>query len=399
MNTKVIIIGGGSAGISVAARLRRFGDCDVTLVEPSSTHYYQPAWTLVGGGVIAREQTARAMSSVIPRGVTWLRDRVVAIDPFTRRVQTEGNGHAEYDFLVAAPGLELDWGGVPGLADALERPEVVSVYSYDGAPRTWQALQGFEGGSAVFTCPPMPIKCAGAPQKILYLAADLWRQRGLLARSRVTFGTATPAIFGIKEYAEVLTRVAAGYGIDVRLSHSLSLVDADRREATFITPAGDQEREFTVSYDLLHVVPPQRAPEFIRTGPLASEKDPVRGWIEVDKHTLQHVRHPEVFALGDATDTPNAKTGAAVRSQTPVLVANLRAAIDGKPLCASYGGYGACPLITGYRKLLLAEFDYTGKPTPSFPVIDTMKERYDMWLMKRYGLPWLYWNLMLRGWA
>ncbi len=390
---RVLIIGGGHAGISVAARLRRAGQSDVALIEPASTHYYQPAWSLVGGGAYAREATAHSMKSVIPGGVRWIQDRAVSIDAEAGEVATGLSGDVAYDFLVAAPGLQLDWDRIPGLPEALKTPSVSSNYDYDLAAKTWQCLEPFVGGTALFTCPPMPIKCAGAPQKILYMACDHFRRRGVRDKIQVIFATATPSMFAVPEYSAVLERVVERYGIDVRYQHNLVRVDPDQREAVFEATAGEAKREVVLHYDFLHAVPPQSAPDFIKRSPLAGPD----GWIDVDMHTLRHTKFPNVFALGDATNTPNTKTGAAVRKQVPVLVENLLAAMSGKDPAAAYDGYGACPLVTSYRSVLLAEFDYSKKPTPTIPLIDTMKERYDMWLLKKYGLPWLYWNLMLKG--
>jgi sulfide:quinone oxidoreductase len=389
----VLIIGGGTAGITVAAQLRRAGQRDVAVVEPSHTHYYQPSWTLVGAGAMPRERTARSTQSVMPRGVQWIQDRVASIDAERNRVATESSGEIGYDFLVAAPGLQLDWDRIPGLGEALKTPHVSSNYSYDLAPRTWQRLQALGGGTALFTCPPMPIKCPGAPQKIAYLACHHFLRRGVREKIDVVFATATPSMFAVPEYAAILERVVERYGIDVRYQTNLVRVEPSRREAVLEATAGDAKQELSLQYDFLHAVPPQSAPDFIKRSPLAGEG----GWIDVDKHTLRHAKFPNVFGLGDATNTPNSKTGAAVLKQAPVLVGNLLAAMAGRELPGSYDGYGACPLTTSYKSVLMAEFDYDKKPTPTIPLIDTMKERYDMWLVKKYGLPWMYWNLMLKG--
>jgi len=390
---RILIIGGGSAGISVAARLRRNGEKDVAVIEPSENHYYQPSWTLVGGGACSAEATVRATNRVIPRGVRWIRDRVATIDAEGQKVTTESSSEIGYDFLVAAPGIQLDWNRIPGLREALETPYASSNYEYRLTAKTWQCLQQIRGGTALFTCPPMPIKCAGAPQKIMYMACDYLRQRELLDKTHVIFGTATPSMFAVPEYSAILDEVVHRYGIDARFNNKLVRVDPDRRDATFEAPEREGTREVSVHYDFLHAVPPQSAPDFIKSSPLAG----AGGWIEVDQNTLRHTKYPNVFALGDATTTPNTKTGAAVKSQAPVAVENLLAVMSGRNPTARYTGYGACPLVTSYRSVLLAEFDYTKKPTPTIPLINTMKERYDMWLLKKYGLPWFYWNLMLKG--
>ncbi|MBU8900050.1 pyridine nucleotide-disulfide oxidoreductase [Corallococcus sp. H22C18031201] len=394
---RVLIIGGGTAGIAVAARLALAGQKRVAILEPSERHYYQPLWTLVGAGEARIEDSVREERSLIPRGVTWIQDAAEEVDPVRRRVQTRGGRQLGYDFLVVAPGIQLDWDRVAGLREALRTDFVTSNYDPELAPKTWRLLQRFEGGTALFTHPATPVKCAGAPQKVMYLAADLFRRKGLRERTRVVFGSGAKAIFGVKAYAQVLEGVVKRYDIDTRFEHNLVAVDGERREATFeVTRDGKTERA-TVPYDFLHATPPQSAPAFIQRGPLAWQDGPNRGWVKADKHTLQHPDHPEVFALGDASDLPTSRTGAAIRRQAPVLVENLRAVMSGRPPPARYDGYASCPLTTGYGRLLLAEFDYEGKPTPSLPFINTLQERRDMWFLKKYGLPRLYWNFMMRG--
>lgn len=392
---RIVIVGGGTAGITVAARLRRAGQSDVAIVEPAETHYYQPLWTLVGGGAAPAEDSARPMADVIPKGVRRIRERVRAFEPEANRILTEQGTAVAYDVLVVVPGIQLDWDKVNGLPAALDDERVSSNYLYELAPKTWRLIQQTEpGDTLVFTMPSTPIKCAGAPQKIAYLAADDLRRRGIDAK--IVYATGGPAIFGVKEFAAVLTRVAAGYGIDVRTGHELVEVRPETQEAVFAVKQGDELEQVTIRYDLLHVCPPQSAPDLVKQSPLADASNPL-GWVEVDKHTHQHVRYPNVFSLGDAGSTPNSKTGAAIRKQAPVAVRNILAHLDGTSLRARYDGYASCPLTTAHNRMLLAEFDYDLKPTPSIPLIDTMKPRYDMWLLKRYGLPWMYWHLMLKG--
>jgi len=387
---RVLIVGGGTAGITVAARLRRAGVTGVTLLDPSDTHWYQPLWTLVGGGQAPLRITWRPQATVIPPGVSWIRDAATAVDPEARRVTTAGGAELDYDLLVLAPGIQLNWQAVPGLADAVGRDVVTSNYSSAYAPRTWELIRSMRSGTAVFTQPSGPFKCGGAPQKIAYLAADYWRRKGCLKDIRIILVIPDAAIFKAAPWVPLLDRVAARYGIEVRLRSELVALDPARREATI---AGDTGKE-VVRYDLLHAVPPQSAPDWIKQStPLA---DP-SGYLEVDRHTLAHPRHPEIFALGDAAGLPTSKTGAAIRKQAPVVVENLLAAMHGRPATARYDGYTSCPLVTARDRMLLAEFDYDQRPTPTIPFIDTMKERRDMWLLKRYGLPAMYWHGMLKG--
>ena len=397
MNTShhgVLIVGAGTAGLTVAARLAKAGVRDVTVVDPSDKHYYQPLWTLVGGGQARLESTGRLQSSVIPKGVEWIRDAVSAFEPDANRVLTVGGRSLTYEQLVVAPGLELHFERIPGLAEALDVAPVSSNYRADLAPRTWELIRGMKSGTAVFTQPAGPIKCAGAPQKIAYLAADYWRRRGMLGDIRVVLVLPDPAMFKVKVWADQLEKVAARYGIEVRLSSEMVAVDGPGREVTIAdNAAGTRE---TLHFDLLHAVPPQSAPDFVAASPLADPESPF-GYVKVDRHTLVHPEYPNVFSLGDVANVPTSKTGAAIRKQAPVVVANLSAARAGAPLTARYDGYTSCPLVTARDKMLLAEFDYDLQPAPSLPVIDTTKERRDMWVLKRFGLPALYWHGMLKA--
>ncbi|AOT61922.1 MULTISPECIES: NAD(P)/FAD-dependent oxidoreductase [Streptomyces] len=393
---RIVIIGAGSAGVSVAARLRRAGERDVAVLDPSLRHHYQPLWTLVGGGRAPLEESVRPQDSVMPRGVRWIRRAARAVDPGAREVALDDGGTVSYDQLVVCPGIQLDWDRVPGLEAGLGEDGLSSNYLARTAPATWRFIRRTRSGTAVFGMPSGAIKCGGAPQKIAYLAADYWREQGLLGRIDVHLVLPGAAVFGVPEFARVLEGVIRRYGIHVHYGSEVTEVRPEAREVT-VTDLGTGSTS-TLPYDMAHLVPPQSAPDWIKRGPLAASGDPA-GYVEVDRHTLRHVRYPDVWALGDAASSPNAKTGAAVRKQAPVVVENLLAALDGREPTASYGGYSSCPLTTARTKMLLAEFDYSGRPAPSIPVIDTVRERTDMWYLKRRGLPFLYWNLMLRGLA
>lgn len=392
----VVIIGGGSAGITTAARLRKAGVSDIAVIDPSDTHYYQPMWTLVGGGQADIGPTARPESSVIPRGVAWIKDAAVGVDPVNNSVALASGKSVEYQWLIVASGIQLDWAKIPGLSDTLGRNGVSSNYSFDLAPKTWEFIRELKSGTAVFTMPPGPIKCAGAPQKIAYLAADHWRRTGVLKDIDVHMVLPTPGMFGVPEFAETLKKVVARYGITVHFETKVMSIDGDSQSMNLAPLAGGDER--VLSFDMAHVTPPQSAPDWIKTSPLADPESPF-GYMAVDKHTLQSTVFENVFGLGDCTNTPNSKTAAAIRKQSPTLVANLLAARAGRAASKSYDGYASCPLITAKGKCVMAEFNYELKRTPTFPVLDMTKERWDMYMVKKVGLPILYWNFMLKGTA
>ena len=390
---QVLVIGGGAGGLSTAARLRnRESPPEVAILEPSEKHYYQPLWTLVGAGIFPKEESMRDEADFIPRGATWIRDAAVEIDPDRNLVRTASGRSLEYDFLILAIGVRLDWEKVPGLRESVGKAGtgVVSNYSYETVSSTWEAIRSFKGGTALFTEPRTPVKCGGAPQKIMYLAEDAFRRNGVRERCTVQFFNGKPALFTSPYYIPALEEVCESRGMEVKLEHDLQELRPDAREAVFRDLKAGVE--VVVHYDMIHVTPPMSPPAFVRESPLANAD----GWVEVDRNSLRHVRYPNVFSLGDASSLPTSKTGAAVREQAPVLVQNLLAAIEQRPGLASYDGYTSCPVVTGYGKLILAEFDYSKNPTETFP-FDQSQERYSMYALKAYALPRLYWHGMLRG--
>lgn len=393
---QVLIVGGGTAGITVAARLLRKGYTDVAIIEPSDKHYYQPLWTLVGGGQAKAGTTERAEASVMPKGAEWIRTAAESFDPDNNTVTCSDGTTYGYDVLVVAPGIQLDWAATEGLEGTLGEGGVSSNYRFDLAPKTWEFIRNTRSGTAVFTMPTGGVKCAGAGQKIAYLASDYWRRQGVLSDIDVHLVVPGPRIFGIPGIADNLDKVIADYGITLHTESEMTAVDADARKVT-VSAVGPSGSDAMLPYDMLHVVPRQSAPDWIKRSPLSTGD--AAGYVEVDKHTLQHVRYTNVFALGDVASSPNAKTGAAVRKQAPVVVENIDALIDGRPLPGSYDGYSSCPIVTSSHDMLLAEFDYDLNITPSFPGLDPTKPHRAYWYLKKYGLPFLYWNLMLKGLA
>jgi sulfide:quinone oxidoreductase len=390
----VAIIGGGSGGITVAARLKRKGVRDIVIIEPSDTHWYQPLWTLVGGGLVSSSKTKKPMADYIPKGVAWVKAKATTVDPANNTISLDNGGTVSYDWLVVAAGIQLDWGRVPGLKETLNSNGVSSNYLVESAEQTWRNVSSMTSGTAVFSMPAGPIKCAGAPQKIAYLACDHWKKQGVLDKIDVHLVLPTPKMFGIKEFSDTLEKVVAKYGITVHFRSEVTAVDGPNR--TITVHDMDANSDTQIRYDMAHIVPPQSAPDWLKATPLADQENPAK-YVKVDKHTLRNPDFPNVFALGDCTTTPNSKTGAAIRKQAPVLVANLVAAIKGQPTSASYDGYASCPIVTSSKTCIMAEFNYDLERTPSFPVIDMTKERRDMFVVKRWLLPILYWRFMLHG--
>ena len=394
---RVLIIGGGTAGITVAASLKRHGSgaIDIAVVEPSETHYYQPAFTLVGAGVYDLARTRRSTDSLVPSGVKRIKAAARTFDPTNNKIKLSTGDSVTYDYLVVCTGVKLDWGKVGGLSDALGRGGVCSNYSPDHVNYTWECLKALKPGSkAVFTQPPLPFKCPGAPQKIVYLTADHLHSRGILRDVEIKYFVHAPVIFGVPFFARDLVKIAERYGVEVNYQHNLVAVDAKAKMAIFEIAGGDKLGErIEVPYDMLHVSPPQSPSDDIKSSPLVN----AGGWVEVNQNSMQHVRHANVFAVGDVTSTPNSKTAAAVRKQAPVVVRNILKLMDGQGVDGGYDGYASCPLTTAKGKAIIAEFIYGGKVTPTLPLRDPGKERWLGWWIKVSGLPIMYWNYMLKG--
>lgn len=392
----IVIIGGGAGGISLASSLlKRQPDLDIAIIEPSDVHSYQPGWTMVGGGVFPVDRTRRAMAEVMPDRVIWYRTTAQGVDVENEQVICEDGQQYGYRRLVIAPGLVLDWGAIDGLEVTLGKNGVTSNYRFDLAPYTWSLVQSMSRGTALFTQPPMPIKCAGAPQKAMYLSCDHWRRQGKLGDIDVGFQNAGGVLFGVPEYVPALQRYIDTYGIDVRYQHRLVAVDGESQTASFMVSRERGDEVIEHHFDMLHVVPPQKAPAFIAESGLGNRA----GWLDLNSETLQHQRYQNIFGLGDVSGTANAKTAAAVRKQVPVVAQNLLASFDARPLSAEYAGYGSCPLTVERGRIVLAEFGYGGQLQPTFPrwVNDGTRPTRAAWLLKEKALPWLYWDVMLKG--
>ena len=407
----VLIVGGGTAGIGVAAMLQREGLKNVTIIEPKDVHYYQPLWTLVGGGIKPVEKSVKPMRVVLPKNTEWIQGKVSGFKPEENQVELEDGSKVNYDYLVVASGIQIDWNKIPGLVEGLEKEDsgVVSIYDYNFADKTWKTFESvvLKGDKSspknlLFTMSPTPIKCAGAPQKIMWLMEDTLRKKNLRSLATISFWTPGGSMFGVPYYSQKLEQIRQERGVVGKFLHELVAVDPENKVATFQNK--DTNKTVKESFDLLHVAPHMSPPDFLKKSPISD----AAGWVDVDKHTMQSTKFNNVFGLGDCTNTPNSKTAAAITSQAPVVVHNLFRVMDGKPLDGFYSGYASCPLIVAHGRTILAEFGYGGKlmetfsrETGKFPLnlVGTegaLQQRF-FYFLKEQLFPFVYWNLWTRG--
>ena len=392
----VVIVGGGSAGIATAASmLKRNRNISLAIIEPSELHYYQPGWTMVGAGVFSAAFTKREERKLIPKGATWIKASATSFSPDDNMVTLCDGRGLSYDVLIVCPGITLNWSAIDGLTETLGKNGVTSNYRYDLASYTNELIKNMRKGRALFTQPPMPIKCAGAPQKAMYLSCSNWERAGVLKDIDVQFHNNGAVLFGVTEYVPALMEYIERYGANLNFQSTLVAIDGPSKTATFEQKIGDEVRIVEEKFDMIHVVPPQVAPDFISSSPLAAPN----GFIDVEQDTLRHTKYKNIFALGDACNAPNAKTMAAVRKQAPVVAVNALAALDGRAPVADYDGYGSCPLTVERGKIVLAEFSYGGKLAPSFPtwLINGTRPSRLAWALKDTILPPVYWYGMLKG--
>ncbi|KAL1618545.1 hypothetical protein SLS56_010519 [Neofusicoccum ribis] len=405
-NHKVAVIGGGSAGLAISHQLLqsgKFAQDDIAVVDPAKWHHYQPGWTLVGGGLKTKEELRRPMDSLIDPKLKFYNDSVGTFSPEKNSFTLGNSGDSvSYEHLIVAPGISINYDSIKGLPEALANPDslVSSIYGYDTCDKVFGTIQKLKKGSAIFTQPAGVIKCAGGPQKIMWLALDHWKKAGLYSPGSasaidISFATGLPGMFGVPKYSAKLEELRKERGVEGLFQHDLVSIDGNKATFTRL----DTKEQVTKHFDLLHVVPKMGPHAFVKNSALANEA----GYVDVDDGTTRHKKFSNVWSAGDASSLPTSKTAAAITAEAPVLVRNLLQAMEGKEPDATYDGYTSCPLLTEYGKVLLAEFKYAGEPKETFNKwfgIDQATPRRAFYHLKKDFFPWVYYKSMVKGnWA
>ncbi|KAI1615153.1 hypothetical protein EDD37DRAFT_391014 [Exophiala viscosa] len=399
---RIVVVGGGSAGLAVSHQLLRsgkFSQNDIAIVDPAQWHHYQPGWTLVGGGLKNKEDLREPLNSLVDPKFKFYNNGVGSFSPEENTLTLDNGDKLGYQQLVVAPGIKVNFDSVKGLPEALADPKslVSSIYGYDFCDKAFRSIQKLSSGAALFTQPAGIVKCAGAPQKLMWLALDYWKRAGLYnpgAESpiKISFATGLPAMFGVPKYSAALEQLRVERGVEGLFQHDLVAVDGD--VATFARPDGKDK--VTRRFDFLHAVPKMGPHAFVKDSALADQA----GYVDVDQATTQHKKYPNVWSCGDASSLPTSKTVASITSQAPVLVRNILLSMQGKASDATYDGYTSCPLTTEYGKVLLAEFKYGGEPKETFNSwfgIDQAVPRRAFYHLKKDFFPWVYSKYMVKG--
>ena len=400
---KIVIVGGGAAGITMAAYLSdMLRNPDVTIIEPNEMHAYQPGFTLIAADVFAPEEVIKPTADLVPGHVKWIKASVTELNPDNNSLLTSDNEKIQYDFLVLVPGCQMDFNLVPGITrETLGEGNVHCIYDYNGARVCRDALKKLPasaGGKLVFTDTYTKLKCGGAPKKICLITEDYLQRKDARGRFDIHYFANHKELMTPKVYGDRLTEIYKEKGIGVSYSHRLASVDTSAKKAVFDilpepslkpVPADAHYEQATVDFDFLHFVPPMSAPDFVKKSPLADDTKP-GGWVKVDKGTMVHSKYKNVLSMGDVAGLPTSKTGAAIRLQAPIAAANLVEMMEGKEPAGKYNGYSACPIITEYGKVLMCEFGYDEKLMPTIPWLDPGVERGMWWTLKVHGLKPMY---------
>eukprot|EP00475_Leptophrys_vorax_P038153 TRINITY_DN6677_c0_g1_i2.p1 TRINITY_DN6677_c0_g1~~TRINITY_DN6677_c0_g1_i2.p1 ORF type:complete len:444 (-),score=118.14 TRINITY_DN6677_c0_g1_i2:53-1384(-) len=392
----IAVVGAGTGGLAVASALRRkLPKKNIVILDAAQEHYYQPLWTLVGAGIKTFDQSVRKTQDLIPSGCHWISQDAHSFSPESNVITLESGETVRYgDALVVATGVELNLEGIKGLKETLGKNAVVSNYVPGGSTQTWEWAQRVqnEGGKAIFTFPSTPVKCGGAPQKIMYLLEDHYRSIGVRGKWEIHYYCALGKIFAADHYAAALNKLCDARKIKRHFHWDLVEVRGDKKEAVFKNMQ-DKTTEIVENFDFLHVTPHLRAASALRGSPLSN----AAGFVDVNPSTLQSTKYPNVFALGDCSSLPTSKTAAAIAGQHPVLTRNLISYLQGAPMKEVYDGYTSCPLVTGKNKLILAEFDYNLQPKETFWFLDQREESALGYFMKKEIFPPMYWNGLITG--
>lgn len=422
---KIVIVGGGAGAIMAMQHLKRsLNNPDITIIAPNEVHLYQPGQVFMAAGEYSFDDIKMDNNDWIDDSVTWIKDEVAKFDADNNAVTTRDGEVITYDYLVVATGIVYHYEWIEGLnADMIGKDGISSVYlndlekgTADGGIITNEWFNALKEASktskpkVICTQPNTPIKCGGAPQKILYLSDDYLRKDGLSAD--FTFTTSGPKLFSLPSVDKTLHEVQKDFGnIETKFRHELKAIDAKNKKATFrhiYEVQGEYDdmleeydtitkvESVVLDYDFIHVVPPMGPPEAVDKSSLGWQKGTAKGWLEVDKHTLQHRRYKNVFGIGDICGIPMGKTGGSARHQAPILTQNLIAVMEGKEPKAQFDGYTVCPLKVNYGHIVMAEFNYNGA-APSFPFLGISKPRWIWWVFDLYMLKPMYKYLMMKG--
>jgi len=373
---RVLILGAGTGGTLIANRLYRKlwrevknGDVEITIIEPSVWHYYQPAYLLLPLNLVDENEVRRPTGSLLPEKVKWIKKRANKIDVYNNRVILEDGDSVEYDYLVISTGSKLNYDEVPGLKEGS-----YNFYGYKEAIRLREALRRFNGGRIVIGVAGVPYKCPPAPIEMSLLLDAYFRKLGVRDKVDITYAYPLPRVFPIAEVSDMLDDIMRRRNININLFFNVDEVDPKRRR---ITSLEGEELE----YDLAILIPPHTGSDVVINSGIGDKS----GWIPTDRYTLNMEGHDEVYVIGDATNLPISKAGSVADFEAEVIVKRLIDQLNGYEPTTVYDGKVMCFVLTGIGEGTILVFNYNEPPRPVNPGFSSY------WLKLIYNK--LYWSL------
>jgi sulfide:quinone oxidoreductase len=390
---KIVIIGGGIAGIATASKLsQQLDQAKITILEPNKdSTQYQEGYTFLASGIWEKDDVIYKRDDFIPRGVTLIKEKAVEFNPDYNTITTDNGRKLKYDFLVVAAGVKLNYSAIKGLEEVgeaystgdntlvskiLTSLNVSSVYTINSAEDTWKNIQQLvENGkknknlNALFTTPNTQIKAAGVSFSMMNMVYSRLKQSSLHTHTQISYYTSNNFLLPIKKYNENMIEKLTIKNIDYFYKHNLTQIK--NNQAIF-------NNNIKQDFNFLHITPPMKAPDELGKS-LIGSKD---GWIPVDKESLQHLEYKNIFALGDIANIPFGKTAGSIRKQYPIVVNNILSIIKNGKISKTnlkYDGYTIYSILTGIETAMFIQFDLSKNNYP-----DAMKQRYIWWLFKLY---------------
>jgi sulfide:quinone oxidoreductase len=375
MGARVVVLGGGVGGTLIANLLdKQLGrDADVTVIDPTGLHFYQPGYLYVALGQANGRWLVRDERTLLRDRVKLVVEGAKLVDPAAMEVHMERGGKVPYDYLVISTGARLAPENIPGaVAGANE------FYSMEGAQRTREALRDFRGGKIVVGIAGIPYKCPPAPVEFVFMVEDHFRRIGRRRFVDITYLSPLNRCFTIESASKLLQPLLDERGVHLETFFNVESVDASAGKVSSIE--GDEK-----GYDLLVLVPPHRGQSIVVDSGLGDAS----GWVPVDRNTLQHEQHDRIFAMGDATNLPISKSGSTAHFEAPVVASRIASLVRGTAPKESYGGRVMCFVETGRGKATSLRFDYENPPEPPQP---NRFWHYGKWLFNR-----VYWETVPQG--
>ncbi len=391
---RLLILGAGTAGTIMVNKLAGVLDrseWQITIVDDSETHYYQPGFLFIPFGIYTLRDVVKPRRDFIPPGVEVVISGIERIEPEGHRVVLKNKAVLGYDYLIIATGCKIHPEETEGLIEEGWEKNKFEFYTARGAEMLRRFLKSWDGGRLVLNIAEVPIKCPVAPLEFLFLADSYFTELGIRDKVELHFVTPMPGAFTRPRASEILGDFLEKKNIRLTTDFSVARVDNERR----VIVSWEEEE---IRYDVLVSIPVNMGDACIKRSGMGNEFN----YVPTDKETLRARDFDNIFVIGDATNLSSSKAGSVAHFQSEILYENFLDHIDGRPMRAKFDGHANCFIESGGGKGMLIDFNYDVEPLPGkfpFPGIGPFSLLEET-KMNHYGkilFRWMYWHVLLRG--